>query len=253
MEQRHSRSSAHRIPGGRSRSSPCGRRSCTRRTAWISCFMWHYLKSYNVRASRQMPKRAKVVRGRGYLNERAFQRRVKAGLDQLYPEVTIQWRPFQGQGRHIYAPAVDIAVGPFAIEQRYIAEYDALIDRTRGFIQTLIDRHNDNCAEYAERAQFEDIRTFNANARCFLCIEIEESGGRKHCLGNLVNASALGRVGILVARNPSVLRVFLRQRAYLHFLAQVQKNTFITTNALVLTAEQLTECLPEIRPPANGI
>jgi hypothetical protein len=61
-----------------------------------------------------------------------------------------------------------------------------------------------------------------------------------------VNASALGRIGVLVARSAPVMRVFVRQRAYLHFLAEVQKNTFRTENALVLTAEQFTECLAGI-------
>jgi hypothetical protein len=115
--------------------------------------------------------------------------------------------------------------------------------------EKLIAKHNDNCGGHEEHTRFELIRDFNENARCLLCIEIEESGTRKHCLGNLVNASALGRVGILVSRKPSVLPTFLRQRAYLHFLAEVQKNTFRTTNALVLTAEQLTECLAEVDHP----
>jgi hypothetical protein len=84
---------------------------------------------------------------------------------------------------------------------------------------------------------------FNENARCLFCIEIEESGSRKHCLGNLVNASALGRIGILVARTDAVLRTFVRQRAYFKFLAEVEKNTFKTANALILTAVQFDDCL----------
>ena len=75
------------------------------------------------------------------------------------------------------------------------------------------------------------------------CIEIEESGSRKHCLGNLVNASALGRIGVLVARTDKVLRIFIRQRAYLQFLAGVQKNTFKAANALILSATQFDDCL----------
>jgi hypothetical protein len=61
-------------------------------------------------------------------------------------------------------------------------------------------------------------------------MEIEESGSRKHCLGNLVNASALGRVGLLVARNKWTFDIFVRERAYLKFLGDVEKNTFKTAN-----------------------
>lgn len=181
-----------------------------------------------------------------YLNEREYQRQIKVRLDQLYPDVEVQWQPFRGEGRGIYAPIVDIAVGPFAIERRYVDEYTELLDQTRDLIEALIRKHNQNLEGREEPARFETIRTFNENARCLLCIEIEESGSRKHCLGNLLNASALGRIGLLVARNPRVMRVFMRQRAYLHFLTEVQKNSFRTDNALVLTAEQLNECLDEI-------
>jgi len=216
---------------------------------FVDCMLGEGLaKSYNCVGTHQMHKRARTLRPPDYLNERAYQHKLKEALDRLYREVTIQWQPFRGEGRGIYAPVVDVAVGPFAVTRQYIGEYATLLDETRDFIEKLIAKHNDNCDGHEERAQFEQIRDFNENARCLLCFEIEESGSRKHCLGNLVNASALGRIGILVARQPSVLRTFLRQRAYLRFLAEVQKNTFRTTNALVLSATQLTECLAEVHP-----
>jgi hypothetical protein len=196
-----------------------------------------------------MPRRP--PRPAGYLNERAYQDQVKEALDRTYREVVVQWQPFRGEGRRIYAPRVDIAVGPFAIRGRYIEQYGALLDETRAFIDKLVEKHNENVHEREGATHLGKIRDFNANARCLLCIEIEESGSRKHCLGNLVNVSALGRVGILVARTPKVLRAFVRQREYLRFLAEVGKNTFRTDNALVLTAEQLTECLAELRPPGQ--
>jgi hypothetical protein len=187
----------------------------------------------------------------GYLNERAYQQRIKESLDRLYTEVVVQWQPFRGEGPAIYAPVVDIAVGPFAIQEQYIVRYDELLDASRPFVEQLIEKHNVNCEAYEEHVEFEQIKHFNQNARCLLCIEIEESGSRKHCLGNLVNASALGRVGLLVARNDEVLRVFVRQRQYLHFLADVGKNTFKTQNVLVLTEDQFNKCLVEARPRRN--
>ena len=87
------------------------------------------------------------------------------------------------------------------------------------------------------------VAYFNENARCLLCIEIEGTGSRKHCLGDLINASALGRVGILVARSEKMLKAFLRQREYLRFLGSVGKNTLKTDNTLILSTEQFDKCL----------
>lgn len=178
------------------------------------------------------------------LSEREYQRAAKVILDRIYREVEIQWHPFLGVGRDIYAPRIDIAVGPFAIERRRFEEqYTELLLETRPFIESLIERHNQNIDAAEQRASFDTIAFFNLNARCFLCIEIEDSGSRKHCLGNLVNASALGRIGLLIARSEEMLRTFVRQRVYLRFLADVEKNSFRTDNTLVLSAQQFDECL----------
>lgn len=180
------------------------------------------------------------------LLELEYQKSAKLILDRIYREVEIQWHPFLGVGRDMYAPRIDIAVGPFAIEQRRFEErYSELLLDTRPFIESLIERHNQNIDAAEQRASFETIAFFNLNARCLLCIEIEDSGSRKHCLGNLVNASALGRIGLLVARSDEILRTFVRQRVYLRFLADVEKNSFRTDNALVLSAQQFNECLQQ--------
>jgi hypothetical protein len=178
------------------------------------------------------------------LMEWEYQESKKVTLDRIYREVVIQWHPFLGAGRGMYAPRIDIAVGPFAIDHRRLeARYSELLDETRPFIESLIECHNHNLDAAEERASFDTVASFNLNARCLLCIEIEESGSRKHCLGNLVNASALGRIGLLIARSEKVLRIFVRQRMYLGFPAGVGKNSFRTDNALVLSAEQFDECL----------
>lgn len=186
----------------------------------------------------------------GPLLEREYQDSAKIALDRIYREVEVQWYPFLGIGRDMYAPRIDIAVGPFAIDaERFDERYTELLLETRPFIESLIECHNLNLDAAEQRASFETIAFFNLNARCLLCIEIEDSGSRKHCLGNLVNASALGRVGLLIARSEKILRTFVRQRVYLRFLASVGKNSFRTENALVLSAEQFDECLRQTRLP----
>ena len=178
------------------------------------------------------------------MNERQYQHKIKRELERIYneQEVAVQWYPFRGEGPRQYCPIVDVAVGPFATERRYEAQYAQLLENTRTFVELLIEKHNRN-VEDPEKTSFEAITYFNENARCLLCIEVEETGTRKHCLGDLVNASALGRIGLLVARSQKVLRIFVRQRVYLRYLADVGKNTFKTNNALVLTEQQLDDCL----------
>jgi hypothetical protein len=190
-----------------------------------------------------MPRRQRPP---GYLTETEYQAQVKLSLERIYGEVSVQWSALRGQGRNTYAPRVDVAVGPFAIHRRYIEEYTNLLNVTRPFIESLLVRHNRNAEGIGQPVTFGDILHFNDNARCLISIEIEECGGRKHCLGNLVNVSSLGRVGILVARTDAVLRTFIRQRSYFQFLEDVGKNTFKTANALVLSERQFDECLREI-------
>jgi len=182
------------------------------------------------------------------MKEREYQHKVKRELERIYSgeEVEVQWYPFRGEGPRQYCPIVDVAVGPFATERRYETRYAELLEKTRAFVQCLVEKHNHNVAE-PEKTSFEAIAYFNENARCLFCIEVEETGTRKHCLGDLVNASALGRIGLLIARSQKVLRIFVRQRVYLRYLADVGKNTFKTNNALVLTEEQFDECLASTR------
>jgi hypothetical protein len=91
-----------------------------------------------------MPQTIRIPRPAGYLPEREYQVQVKTTLDRLYRDVEVQWQPFRGGGRASYAPVVDIAVGPFAIERTYVDEYAQLLNGTRTFIEALIRKHNEN-------------------------------------------------------------------------------------------------------------
>lgn len=177
------------------------------------------------------------------MTEREYQSEIQGLLGHIYDEVEIQWHPFRGEGRAIYSPAIDIAVGPFAINERLEEEYTRLLHGSRMFVDRLIDAHNGNVRDHDGQVVFDELLHFNENARCLIAIEIEKSGSKKHCIGDLVNASALGRIGLLIAWSQDMLRTFLRQRVYLAYLAGVGKNTFKTTNALVLTKEQLYDCI----------
>lgn len=170
---------------------------------------------------------------------------LKRKLEGIYPEVKTEWSSMKGE-RDVYSPRVDLAVGPFATDGRYVEEYDNLLGESRPFIESLIAKHNENLTAFnpePEDSYFEQLLSFNGNARCLLCIEIENETSRKHIIGGLVNASALGRVGILIPWTPQQLKAFLKLRNYLKFLRKAGKNTFKTDNVLILTKDQLDDCL----------
>lgn len=165
------------------------------------------------------------------------------------------WRAFAGLGRRIYSPEVDIAVGPFAIEnRRYINDYDRMVQSFDQLIDTWIDMFRENWERCIGACYWSlllnppsghesFIYGANKNARCFIAIEVENENSRKHLMGSIVNAGALGRVGILVAWQEEVLRAALRMRAYFDFLREVKKRTFDMSGVLVLASSQLAASL----------
>lgn len=85
----------------------------------------------------------------------------------------------------VYAPRPDIAIGPFNIrEGSNTAEIEALFNQNRAFFNRLgLGRGREGV---------------NKNPRCLIAIEIENSGSSKHMIGNIINASLLGTVGIII-------------------------------------------------------
>lgn len=168
-----------------------------------------------------------------------------------------QWRPFAGQGRAIYQPAVDVAVGPFAVTAQYGTIYDQMVDDNSNLIKEWLGmfRQNwDTClgqhywvtlpgSQPNHRVFHSDSGKANTNARCFIALEFENRNSMKHLMGSIVNAGALGRIGILVAERDEVLRAAIRTRAYFDFLKSVGKRTFDMSGVIVITSKQFRESL----------
>ncbi|HMA35703.1 MAG TPA: hypothetical protein VKY74_14655 [Chloroflexia bacterium] len=209
---------------------------------------------------------------------RWYQREIRELLQHLYPaqEVKDEWRAdFDGW---MYTPRLDVAVGPYAINCQYIDEYDFLMERSRRFVNALIYYHILNSYQIdlldltpdssIIEIIYQRLLATNPNARCFLAIEIEKTTSTKHVLGGILNASALGRIAIIVAWYDNLplsvdmpLQVAARQyrRAdsstrvdipllvslgrYFGFLRHVEKNTLDTGNVLFLHRAQLREVL----------
>ncbi len=173
-----------------------------------------------------------------------YQNYCKDKLKTIYQEVKIEWNPF-GRRDDQYSPRPDIAIGPFAINSQLEENYNELLDesKSKAFIESLIEINNQNIAEIGggEQLRLSDISRFNYNARCFICIEIENRVSRKHIIGGLVNASALGRIAILIAWTPDKLKAFIKLKNYLKFLSSVGKNSFRTDNILILDKNQFKE------------
>jgi hypothetical protein len=64
-------------------------------------------------------------------------------------------------------------------------------------------------------------------------------------MGDAVNAAVLGRIGMVVAWTPTMLKAFVNLRRYFNYLAQVDKNTFNVSNLLILDKDQLQAAIQE--------
>ncbi|MBT2289152.1 hypothetical protein J7E73_08400 [Paenibacillus albidus] len=72
-----------------------------------------------------------------------------------------------------------------------------------------------------------------------MAIEIENFVSHKHIMGGAINASALGRIGVVMPWSQEKLRLFVRFVRYLHYLRYARKNTFDTSNLLIVTKDQM--------------
>lgn len=168
-------------------------------------------------------------------------------------EVKNEWTAFTGYHNH-YSPRVDIAVGPFSIVagQNQSNLYNELVANVnvQSFIRQLYDIHIGNIGLEINNEitipLFENLICKNQNARCFLAIEIENENSKKHVMGSLINAASLGRIGIGVAYSEKTMRTFIRIMNYLGFLRRVEKNTYDTTNFLIVSKNQMQTILTQI-------
>jgi hypothetical protein len=182
-----------------------------------------------------------------------FQEEIKLTLSTIYPapiEIETEWKSIRNV-RGLYVPRVDVAVGPFSEFYHGICEehYDHLIKTSSSFIEFLMECHRQNVNAYRlrnEEARFTDfnqLKNFNRNAQCFMAIEIENEGSRKHLLGSAVNASALGRIAVVIGWTTSKIKAFVRLLSYWEYLTSAGKNSFSTGNILILSPEQFREAI----------
>ncbi|MEM3713962.1 MAG: hypothetical protein QXF82_03325 [Nitrososphaeria archaeon] len=192
-----------------------------------------------------------------------YEEEVKASLKKYFQnlkkkvEIVSQWIPFKEEGEvGKYSPRVDIAVGPFAYgDKQYIQEYDKLTNISRELLNKFFNLFRENSKNFSFCSEIptdcNELNKINQNARCFMAIEIEKSGSRKHRIGDIVNACSLGRVGIIIAWDLSVLRSFLKITEYFSFLKGKRKPTYETRNLVIVSKEQFSESLCYIKSDSS--
>lgn len=187
-----------------------------------------------------------------------YQNTIKELLEhKLNLETTCEWN--SQMNPNIYAPRLDIAVGPFSIEDgmNLQQEYDNLYDSFELLIYKLVKIHLLNTKEIAADSDNNEVeerihqklfqmRYLNLNSRCFIAIEIENEVSRKHLMGGAVNASVLGRIAIAVGFTEEKHRAFLNLYRYFSYLQSVEKPSLKTDNLLIISAAQLLGVLNEI-------
>ncbi len=157
----------------------------------------------------------------------------------------MEWQAFSGTDGQ-YSPRLDLAVGPFAIgDLKLEKEYNKLTYQHEEYLESLWRLHSSNVVRSDEGTPglLHAASTQNLNARCFLAIEIENRGSRKHILGGMLNAAALGRFGIMVGWTDDSVRMLIRARKYLTFLLEARKPSLPVSNLLILKREQAEQYL----------
>ncbi len=125
-----------------------------------------------------------------------------------------------------YCPRIDFAIKPLNINRNINGNrlsIDGIFRRYEQFFHTLkrIGLSNPNWDT-------------NPNPRCFLAIEYENKTTTKHRLGSLINACAIGKIGIVVAMNDKVYRSYERIIKYLQFIQHNKKLNAIPNNYIIL-------------------
>lgn len=141
--------------------------------------------------------------------------------------------------RQLYVPRLDYAVGPFNITNEVddnLRRINDVCNEYRGLIEILKNADNNNV--------YFDI-SYNENPRCFLAIELENKTTRKHRIGSMLNASAIGKIAIILAADEKVFNSLIKIREYLYYLHRVKKVNLILRNLLLLKKGDFINLLNE--------
>lgn len=139
----------------------------------------------------------------------------------------------------VYAPYPDIVVGPFNIHSSEYREIENILEAFKQheiFFQEILGGN---------------ISNKNKNPRCLLAIEIEHSGTGKYMIGNIINASILGYIGIVVVDKKLLQNVKIVKK-YLEGASIVKKIKPIAKNTMVFEYSQFMDRLEKAKRSRRG-
>lgn len=151
-----------------------------------------------------------------------------------------------------YCPRLDFAIGPFNNTSQEADSVNDEINKKVSEHETLLKnlfQVSDFVKDANERIHVQSFQDFHRaldkreNPRCFVSIEVESSGGTKHSLGDLVNASILGKVGLVIPTNEKQYRLFVRMRRYFSFVVSVHKTKLDLDNTLIIRYDRFVQVL----------
>jgi len=134
-----------------------------------------------------------------------------------------------------YCPRIDYAIKPLNVTRD--------VDYNKELIRQAYIQHENIIDEIRSNGLIASPWSTNENPRCFLAIEYENKTSTKHRLGTLINAGALGKVGIIVTLNPKTYRSYYRILEYLKFLQQHRKILQIQNNFIVIEKAEFNRIL----------
>lgn len=130
-------------------------------------------------------------------SSKSFQNEIVEKLSRHFEDVKMEWRITQdatdafSANVDVYAPRIDVAVGPFNVSD---------------------GNERNNIANEFENSAPQNLKNLiesnslqkNNNPRCMLAIEVVYSGSTKHILGDITNASMMGLYGFVIAHNDRI-------------------------------------------------
>ena len=181
-------------------------------------------------------------------NTKTIQKRIMELFSQRLTreaEVKEEWNVAKGRtddfDRNIlYAPRVDVAVGPFMIN------YATYEEKRR--LNTTFESNEQLINKIKERGETFENFEFNKNPRCLIAIEIETSGSKKHHIGDITNASILGKIGLIVPTSEKSYKTFKRIMAYLDFAQRNEKiSNNVFKNIILIKSDDLISLLEDVQ------
>lgn len=176
--------------------------------------------------------------------QKALRRLFNCIFDPPLPQEA-DWDPFL-ETYEISSPQFDYAVGPFTDDRvEFDDEYEDLMDEHSRLFRLLTDTHNHNIQDLhlVRPLKFKEMRIHNHNPRALIVIDLVRKKSSKHILGSIINASFIGKVGILVAWDEDRLFTMKQQLDYIQHLYDMKIFGYKPRNLLIFDHNQLLEIL----------